>query len=125
MKSLVESILVVEDHQDSREMLQDWLRHSGFRVTTAEDGREALRQVARETPDLIVLDLMLPWVSGVEVLATVREMPALKKVPVLVVTGTNTTAVELRTFGPLAVIRKPVDLATFIPTVQELLTRRF
>ena len=70
-----------------------------------------------------MLDLMLPWISGVELLATVREIPELKRVPVLVVTGTNTTAFDLRTFGPLAVMRKPVDLGTFIPAVQEILSR--
>jgi len=125
VKDLLETILVVEDHQDSREMLADWLTHAGFRVLTAENGGDALRQVAHETPDLIVLDLMLPWISGVEVLATIREMAALRKVPVLVVTGTNTRAFELRSFGPVEVLHKPVNLGTFIPAVRELLNRKF
>ena len=58
-------------------------------------------------------------------LATIREIRALRKVPVLVVTGTNTGAFELRSFGPVEVMHKPVDLGTFIPAVKELLTRKF
>jgi CheY-like chemotaxis protein len=123
MKGLLETILVVEDHDDSRRMLEDMLTQAGFRVLTATDGAEALRLLASERPDLIVLDLILPWVNGVEVLRTVRDHPQLRIVPVLVVTGTQTSEFELRTFRPVRVLRKPLNVDAVVPTIQQMLSQ--
>lgn len=123
MKGLLETILVVEDHDDSRRMLVDMLAQAGFRVLTATDGAEALRLLASERPDLIVLDLILPWVNGVEVLRTVRDHPQLRIVPVLVVTGTQTSEFELRTFRPVRVLRKPLNVDAVVPTIQQMLSQ--
>jgi CheY-like chemotaxis protein len=122
VKRLLETILVVEDHDDSRRMLVDLLMDAGFRVLSAANGAEALRHLQHEPPDLMVLDLMLPWVNGVEVLATVRQMPALEKIPVIVVTATNTSPFELRAYNPLVVMHKPLDVDVIVPTVQQLLS---
>jgi len=121
MKRLLETVLIVEDHDDSRMLLEDVLGQAGFRTLPAASGAEALRMLAAEVPDAIVLDLILPWVNGVEVLATVRSVPALAKVPVLVVTGTQTSAFDLRVYSPVAVMRKPLDLDKIVPTIQDLL----
>lgn len=123
MKGLTETILVVEDHADTRRMLEDLLTNAGFRVLSAENGAEALRLLATEAPDLMVLDLILPWVNGVEVLRTVRDHPQLRGVPVLVVTGTMTSEFELRTFRPIRVLRKPLNIDALIPTIQRLLSQ--
>jgi CheY-like chemotaxis protein len=123
MKGLLETILVVEDHDDSRRMLEDVLTQAGFRVLTATNGAEALRLLASERPDLIVLDLILPWVNGVEVLRTVRDHPPLRIVPVLVVTGTQTSEFELRTFRPVRVLRKPLNVDAVVPTIQQMLSQ--
>jgi CheY-like chemotaxis protein len=123
MKGLLETILVVEDHDDSRRMLEDMLTQAGFRVLTATDGAEALRLLASERPDLIVLDLILPWVNGVEVLRPVRDHPQLRIVPVLVVTGTQTSEFELRTFRPVRVLRKPLNVDAVVPTIQQMLSQ--
>jgi CheY-like chemotaxis protein len=123
VKRLLETILVVEDHDDSRQMMEDLLGQAGFRVITAANGAEALRHVRQEAPDLIVLDLILPWVNGVEVLSTIRGMPGLEKTPVLVVTATNTNAFELRAYNPLVLMRKPLNATAIVPAVQELLSR--
>jgi CheY-like chemotaxis protein len=123
MKGLLETIHVVEDHDDSRRMLEDMLTQAGFRVLTATDGAEALRLLASERPDLIVLDLILPWVNGVEVLRTVRDHPQLRIVPVLVVTGTQTSEFELRTFRPVRVLRKPLNVDAVVPTIQQMLSQ--
>jgi DNA-binding response OmpR family regulator len=74
-----------------------------------------------ESPDIIVLDLMLPWVNGIEVLATVRQQPRLVGVPVLVTTGTATSAFDLRTFGPLHVMHKPLDVHNLVAVARKLL----
>jgi DNA-binding response OmpR family regulator len=125
VKSLIETILVVEDDESTRVMLENLLTLSGFRVFGAANGAEALRQISHHQPDAILLDLMLPGVSGVGVLATLREIPALKKTPVLVITGTNTGAFELRTFAPVTVMRKPLNVDAVVPCIQDLLSRRF
>jgi DNA-binding response OmpR family regulator len=116
-------VLVVEDDDALRGMLDDALTTAGFRVRVAAHGAEALRLLQHEIPNVIVLDLMLPWVNGIEVLATLRQQPHLVNVPVLVLTGTMTTAVDLRGFDPLLVMRKPVDVEALAPTIHTLLNR--
>ena len=125
MKRLLETVLVVEDHDDSRRMLEDVLTLAGFRVLAAQNGAEALRSLAQEAPDVIVLDLVLPWINGVEVLSTVRQTPRLTNVPVLVVTATGTTEFDLRSFRPIAVMRKPLNVDAIVPTIHRLLSESF
>jgi two-component system, OmpR family, response regulator len=114
-------VLIVEDDQAIRELLARVFSRGGFVVRSAAEGREALRLLEEETPDLIVLDLVLPEVNGMQVLVTVRQHPRLAKVPVLVETGTATSADDLRDFSPLYVLYKPFQLATVLPAAEELL----
>jgi CheY-like chemotaxis protein len=117
-------VLVVEDNDDSRRMIEDLLLSAGFEVLTAVNGAEALRHLHHDVPDAMVLDLMLPWVNGVEVLATMREQPALARVPVLITTGTATSQSDLGAFQPVAVLRKPLAIDTIVPTLENLLGKR-
>lgn len=80
-------ILVVEDEEDLAELVAFNLRQSGYTVTTAGTGDEALRQVHREPPDLVVLDLMLPDISGTEVCRRLRAAPQTQRIPVLMLTA--------------------------------------
>ena len=119
---LTASVLVVEDHDDTRSAVHNLLSHAGFDVLTAAHGAEALRTIDRNgMPDLIVLDLMLPWVNGVEVLATLRQNPNGRNIPVLVTTATATAESDLRAYRPLKLIRKPMDYSILVPTVQAML----
>ena len=119
---LVTSVLVVEDHDDARSAVAELLTLSGFDVRVASHGAEALRLIDRQgMPHLIILDLMLPWVNGVEVLATIREHVHGRRVPVLVTTASATTEFDLRAYRPLKLIRKPLDYTTLVATVQALL----
>ena len=104
-------------------MVEDLLISAGFEVRGVPNGAAALRFLRDSRPDAIVLDLMLPWVNGLEVLATIREQPALSKLPVLVITATATTELELQAYQPLAILRKPLDLSAVVPLVERLLTR--
>lgn len=116
------SVLVVEDHEDARSAVADLLTVAGFAVRTAAHGAEALRNIDRHgMPHVVILDLMLPWVNGVEVLATIREHAAGRRVPVLVTTATGTTEFDLRAYKPLKLLRKPLDYTTLVATVQALL----
>lgn len=115
-------ILVVEDHDDTRRMFQDVLVQAGFEVYTATHGAEALRFLRTEVADAIILDLMLPWINGIEVLATLREDPRLAQIPVVVTTATATSDMDLRAYRPLVVMRKPFNLEALAPTVEQLLS---
>ncbi len=106
-----------------RDHLERVFLRGGLIVRSAKDGKEALQLLENELPDLIVLDLMLPWVNGIEVLATVRQHPRLARVPVLVATGSATSAYDLRDFGPLRVLHKPFELSSVLPAAEKLLSR--
>ncbi len=80
-------VLVVEDEPDIAALIAYQLTREGFRVETAATGTEALTAVGREVPDLVVLDRMLPGVSGDEVLKTLKSESATRGVPVLVLTA--------------------------------------
>lgn len=81
------TILVVEDTELLRRMYSDVLAQSGYRVLQAADGLEALNMLRTETPDLILLDLIMPKMSGLEVLELVKKDTRLKEVPVLILSN--------------------------------------
>jgi two-component system KDP operon response regulator KdpE len=87
-------VLVLAHDDSTRRMLENRLTQSGFRVLAAATGAEARRHISQDAPDVVVLDASL--LSGVEVVATLRATPALKRVPVLAVTNANTGAMALR-----------------------------
>lgn len=82
-----ERILVVDDEPDAVELVEFSLKQAGFDVVTAADGAEALRKAQANPPDLIVLDLMLPEIDGLEVCRLLRRNPATAAVPVLMLTA--------------------------------------
>ena len=80
-------VLVVEDEPSQREILRYNLEAEGFRVAQAATGDEALLLAAEERPDLIVLDWMLPGVSGIEVCRRIKSRPETKAVPVIMLSA--------------------------------------
>ena len=80
-------ILVVDDNTDSIMILRSILESQGFTVHTAQSGLEALEIVTRERPDLVLLDVMMPQMSGIEVLERIKTTHATSKVPVIMVTA--------------------------------------
>ena len=82
-----QKVLVVEDEADIRELLRYNLAQEGFMVEEAGDGAEALDRISRRAPDLLVLDLMLPQMSGLELCRRMRSNPETAKLPILVVTA--------------------------------------
>jgi signal transduction histidine kinase/DNA-binding response OmpR family regulator len=87
-------VLVVEDDDDTREMLQRTLEREGFTVTEAADGRAGLDRVAEQRPSLILLDLLMPQMNGFEFLAELQARPDWRTIPVVVVTAKDLTAEE-------------------------------
>jgi two-component system, OmpR family, alkaline phosphatase synthesis response regulator PhoP len=82
-----QKILVVEDEPDIAKLVSYNLTQERFKVSTAEDGEQALKAIQREKPNLVVLDLMLPGLSGVEVCRILRERPETAKLPILMLTA--------------------------------------
>ena len=81
------AILAVDDNDDSLRIIQAVLENNGYEVTLARNGREAHEQVELEIPRLILLDVMMPEMSGLEVLEQVRENPTTTRVPVIMLTA--------------------------------------
>ena len=92
-------VLIVDDEPAVREVLARLLTAHGYRVRCAEGGADALQELARETPDLLVLDLMMPDCDGAAVLTAVRATPATRYLPVLVVTAQEIGPEDLAWLG--------------------------
>jgi DNA-binding response OmpR family regulator len=103
-------ILVVDDEPDAVELLQEFLTAKGYDVIIASDGEEALRQVKEHRPHLILLDVRMPKLNGMEVLKRVREID--HEVGVIMVTAVNEeeTGREALKMGAFDYITKPLDL---------------
>jgi twitching motility two-component system response regulator PilH len=80
-------ILLVEDDRFLRKAAEATLRRHGFTVNTAVDGEDALQQVQRESPDLILLDLIMPKLQGFEVLRILKQDPSTQQIPVIVLSN--------------------------------------
>jgi DNA-binding response OmpR family regulator len=80
-------LLIVEDNTELLELLRLGLREAGFAIATATDGIEALKKARSVSPDLVVLDLVLPELDGFAVCETLRRDPAMAAIPVIVLTG--------------------------------------
>src|SRR5437763_7812297 len=80
-------ILVVEDQPDNRQIIRDLLTANEYQMTEAENGEEALAAVAKERPDLILMDIQLPIMDGYEATRRIKADPSLSSIPVIAVTS--------------------------------------
>jgi DNA-binding response OmpR family regulator len=103
-------VLVVDDEPDARDLLREFLAGKGYEVLTASNGEEALQKVKEERPHLILLDVRMPKMNGLEVLKRVREMD--HEVGVIMVTSVNEeeTGNQALQLGAFDYITKPLDL---------------
>jgi CheY-like chemotaxis protein len=113
-------ILVVEDNEDLREMMTMLLTSDGFHVATANNGRNALDQLPRVNPCLILLDLMMPGMNGWDFRRAQLSLPHshLAKIPVVLVTATADPARAQRELDAIDVIPKPIDFDRVLTTVE-------
>jgi CheY-like chemotaxis protein len=112
-------ILVVDDDAVSRETLAELLSKNGYLIASAENGRQALDYLGRSTPALILLDLMMPVMSGWEFLALKKTDPRLKPLPVVVMTGSALA----HDINAQAVLHKPIDFGVLMSVVKQTCLR--
>jgi two-component system, cell cycle response regulator DivK len=117
------TVLIVEDNELNMKLFHDLLDAHGYRTLQTKDGMEALAMVRQHRPDLILMDIQLPEVSGLEVIKWIKEDDNLRSIPVVAVTAFAMKGDEekMREGGCDAYIAKPISVGKFIETVKQFL----
>ncbi|HPF89326.1 MAG TPA: response regulator transcription factor [Flavobacteriales bacterium] len=123
--SLVQKVLLVDDEPDILELLRYNLEREGYSVQTALNGKDALKAARSEHPDLIVLDIMMPGMDGVEVCTQLRQQPEFKNTVITFLTARGEDYSQIAGFdaGADDYITKPVRPKVFVSKVKALLKR--
>jgi DNA-binding response OmpR family regulator len=114
-------ILIVEDEADTAEMFAEMLRLRGFRVFKSYGSASAMRQLRLDKPDAVVLDIMMPDISGLEVLQYIRREPAMENIPVIVVSAKGLLS-DIKIgmdAGAALYLTKPVAYSELIKAVED------
>ena len=121
-----ERVLVVEDEEDIQELVQFNLAKDGYRVAAVRSGEEALKKIRHEPPDLILLDLMLPGLNGLEVCRVVRADPRTQSIPILMITarGEEADIVSGLELGADDYLPKPFSPRVLLARIRAVLRRR-
>ena len=114
----MKNILVVDDEFDLVGTLRSILEGEGYGIETCTDGRAILDRVRSRRPDLLLMDVMLPFVSGLEVLRTMKETPGLQGIPVILMSSVP-PGVKQRDYRWDAFLRKPFGLEELLRMVRE------
>ena len=117
------TVLIVEDHESNRMLFHALLEMRGYNVLQANDGVEALNLTRQHHPDLIVMDIQLPGMSGIELTKRIKEDDLLKAIPIIAVTALALRGDQkkIRDAGCDAYITKPMSTSNFLQTVEQFL----
>ncbi len=120
----MKTVLIVEDNDLNMKLFHDLLEAHGYNTIQTKDGMEALSLAREHMPDLILMDIQLPEVSGLEVTKWIKEDEALKSIPVIAVTAFAMKGDEekIREGGCEAYVAKPISVENFLNTVKEFLS---
>jgi CheY-like chemotaxis protein len=134
--NMAKKILIVDDDEDVILVLSTVLQDKGYEAVHAMDGKRGLEVAKAESPELILLDLMMPQKSGISLLADLKTDAKLKKIPVIMITGVSgETGIDLESFfrkdeetgvetmppRPDGYLEKPVDAVELISLIEEFL----
>lgn len=117
------TILIVEDNELNMKLFNDLLQAHGYSTLQASDGREVMGMARDHRPDLILMDIQLPEISGLEITKMLKDDADLKAIPVVAVTAFAMKGDEdkIREGGCEGYIAKPISVATFLQTVSKFL----
>ncbi|MXP26895.1 response regulator [Altererythrobacter indicus] len=120
---MTKRILVVEDNDLNRKLFCDVLRASGFNVEPVAEGHEAIARTRDFSPDLVIMDIQLQDLSGLDLIAEIKRDSALQSIPVLAVTAYAGKGDEerIRSVGAEGYLSKPVSIGPFMTKVKSLL----
>ena len=118
------TVLIVEDNELNMKLFHDLLEAHGYETLQTRDGIDALKLAREHKPDLILMDIQLPEVSGLEVAKWIKEDDALKAIPIVAVTAFAMKGDEekIKQGGCEAYIAKPISVARFLETVEHFLS---
>jgi two-component system cell cycle response regulator DivK len=120
---LAKTVLIVEDNELNMKLFHDLLEAHGYEIVGTRDGVEVLDLARAHRPDLILMDIQLPKVSGLEVTKWIKDDPELQRIPVIAVTAFAMRGDEERILqgGCEAYLSKPISIARFMETVRRFL----
>ena len=120
---MAKTVLIVEDNELNMKLFRDLLEAHGYQTTGTSNGVEALELVRKIRPDLILMDIQLPQVSGLEVTRWIKDDPELRHIPVVAVTAFAMKGDEerIREGGCEAYLSKPISVGKFIETVRRFI----
>lgn len=118
-------ILLIDDDLDFHESLKDTLKYEGYNVVSALDGKQGLSLIAKELPDLIITDIIMPNIEGIELINTLTLQDNITT-KIIAISGGGRLACEeyletAKAFGADSVFEKPLDIELFLKTVHNLL----
>jgi CheY-like chemotaxis protein len=119
-------LLVVEDVPNVLELIEVTLRFKGYPVITARNGQEALEQLAKERPALIITDILMPKMDGFALAHTLRKDPRNHQIPIIFLSATYVTPEDKKfalSLGAVRFLEKPIDTEDFLLTIAEILTQ--
>ncbi len=123
MTSLPKKIIIVEDQPDVADLLEEILSIDGYQVSKIHSSTGALSEIQAENPDVVLLDIMMPDVSGLEVLRFLQREPGLQQIPVVIVSA-RTSSADIRAgldAGATVYLTKPVDVDVLRETVARVI----
>ncbi len=120
---MLKTILIVEDNELNMKLFNDLLQASGYNTVQTKDGKEALKLARDHHPDLILMDIQLPEISGLEVIKIIKADEELQDIPVVAVTAFAMKGDEekIREGGCEGYIAKPISVPIFLETIAKLL----
>lgn len=125
MEKDAKKILIVDDELDILEIIGFNLTKEGFKTFTAKDGNDAITKAQQIQPDLIILDVMMPFKNGIEVCSILRQHPSLNEVPILLLTAINDEQTHIKGLeaGADDYVNKPISPKVLVSRVKSLLRR--
>ena len=116
------TILLVEDDKNQRLLYEQELKHDGYEVVTASDGKEAIEKVQEQLPDIVIMDINMPKMDGIEAMG--RILSKNKEIPVIINTAYSNYKDSFMSWAADAYIVKSSDLSELKNTIKEILTKK-